>query len=116
MKTIKNEVLRKVAGVRIPTQARRAPDSFNQGFLGVSLELGAWDLDVFSSNLLQPSKGISNLLKHPPPPPRGGIFPFKPFQGIPRYSKAIQAFSRKKRLFIFLWAPQITPNQPADYD
>jgi hypothetical protein len=72
-----------------------------------------------NSNLLQPSKGISNLLKHPPGGEGG--------RGLPRRSvaKARHAKSRqiqpnraksnlfqKKKIVYFLCVPQINLNQP----
>jgi hypothetical protein len=92
----------------------------------------SWCLGVFvvktgskNSNLLQPSPGFSNLLKHPPGGggEGGGVCRTRGWQktdqGKSSLAKPSQAqpspakhFPGKKRLFIFLWAPQIKPNQP----
>ena len=49
----------------------------------------------------------------PKPVGEGGSRSVTPNHGK---SRLITGFSRKKRLFIFLWAPQIKPNQPTGHD
>jgi hypothetical protein len=58
--------------VGITTRARGTPGSFKRGRLGASLELGAWQLDVFSSNHLRVFTGNYSQLQAPLPP--GGFF------------------------------------------